>query len=112
MIEEQDVDAVATFDWTTFDSPSTSVITAIAEEAGMDPVTLKPLGKVIDPDALDTLLASTNYSERPPDASLEFTYQNYRILVKANGRGYLYVQEAGQLSTTESKQFDVPKQIE
>lgn len=112
MSDKQDVSPVETFEWTSFDSPSTAVVTAVAEEADTDPDTLEPLYEVIDPDALDTIIASTRYADRSPDTSIVFPYHHYRVTVKANGRGYLHGHNASQVATDEGEQFEVPHQAD
>jgi hypothetical protein len=110
MNDKQKRDPVETFDWTEFDSPSTAVVTAVAEEAGVDPITIDPLYEVVDPDALDTIVASRSYLHGSPNASTEFTYHGYRVLIKANGRGYLY--DVNHSSTAEPHQVDISKQAD
>lgn len=112
MSDKQDADPLATFDWTTSDSLTIAVVTAVAEEADVDPVTIEPLNEVVDPEAVDKIVASTSYPQGSPNASIEFTYQNYRILVKANGRGYLYDQDESLRSTAKRQQFEASKQAD
>lgn len=112
MIEGQDANAVVSFDWTTFNSPSTAVITAVAEEDDVDPVAIEPLYEVVDPDMLDNIVNRTIYPRGSPNARIEFTYRDYQVLVKANGRGYLYDQDDSLQSTAESGQSEVPKQAD
>lgn len=112
MSDEQDADPLEIFDWTKFNSPTIAVVTAVAEEADVDPVTIEPLNEVVDPEALDNIFASMSYPQGSPNASIEFTYQNYRILVKANGRGYLYDQDESLRSTAKCQQFEPFKQAD
>lgn len=90
MAHEQAVNAIASFDWTTFDSPSTAVVTTVASEAEVDPVAIDPIYEAIDPDSLDQLLTSTSYSHSSPHGSIEFAYHDYWVVVKPNGRGYIH----------------------
>lgn len=110
MVGEPDADPLVTFDWTTFDSPSTAVVTAVAETADRDPTTIDPLYEVVDPDALDDIVASTCYPRGTPDARIEFLYHGYRVLVKANGRGFLYGRDDVPLSTDGSLPFEARRQ--
>ncbi|WP_407075685.1 HalOD1 output domain-containing protein [Natronococcus wangiae] len=84
----EDRDAVTTFDLTDFCSTGLAVVTVVAEESDEDPLSLEPLYNTIDPECLDRI-CSTN-SSQSTDKSVKFTYQNYVVVVKANGRGNLY----------------------
>lgn len=90
MSATQNVTPTAAFNWTGFDSPSTAVITAVAEESDEDPRTLDPLYEVIDPESLNSFLALQSSSERTPNGSVEFEYQDYWVVINATGRGYIY----------------------
>lgn len=62
-------------------SVSQSVIEAIAEAKGTDPVELTPpLFEVIDPDALDQLFAATPTNERM-GGQVVFTHNGHEITV-------------------------------
>jgi hypothetical protein len=58
------------------------VVDAVANEADTDPTELTPLGTVIDPDALDSLVADAE----DRDVSVDFEYEGYRVTV-GNDRG-------------------------
>lgn len=60
----------------TKESPSTAVFSAIAEQEDRSPVELTPLATVIDPDALDNLLATD--TETP---QVSFEYCGYTVTV-------------------------------
>jgi hypothetical protein len=92
----------ATFDWTAFEGPSTAVVTAVAEESDEDPVALSPLYEVVDPDSLDSIFAPVSESTRVPTGSIQFEYHDYSVIIKANGRGYLYEQNNAQQATPTS----------
>lgn len=63
---------------------SESVIEAIAEAEGTDPVELTPpLYEVIDPDALDRLFAATPTEERM-DGRVMFSHERYEITVRGD----------------------------
>lgn len=68
-----------------------TVIEAVAEREGMDPVDLTPpLYDMIDPDAVNELLASIP-DEHRADVELTFTYSGYQITVQGNGHGRIEV---------------------
>lgn len=92
MSATQDITPTVTFDWTEFDSPSTAVITAVATNSDEDPTTIEPLNDVLDPDSLNSFLAVQGSAQHAPNESVEFEYQGYWIVIKANGQGYLYDQ--------------------
>ena len=54
--------------------PSTAVVLAVADELGRDELDLPPLGDVVDPDALDTLLRRAS-----SDAIVTFRYAGFEI---------------------------------
>lgn len=112
MTTEPDVDPLVTFDWTTSDSPSTAVVTAVAEAAGTDPVAIEPLYEAIDPDALDALVAPPTALGTAPSATIEFVYQDYRVRVGANGRGHLFDRDDIARPTAEGQRFEAPTQAE
>lgn len=69
---------------------SDSVVEAVAEAEGVDPLELTPpLFEVIDPDALDQVFAPT-----PTDGRMEgqvtFSYKGYNVTV--HGDGYVSVE--------------------
>lgn len=100
---------LTSFDWTEFEGPSTAIVTAVAEESGEDPVALSPIYEVVDPDSLDTIFALGNEPTRIPTGSVQFEYHGYSVIVKANGRGYLYEQDEGQQETPTSVPLEARK---
>lgn len=60
-------------------SPVVRVVTAVADELGLDPVAMDPLYETIDTDALDRLLES--------DATLEvvFEHDGHAIEIESDG---------------------------
>lgn len=111
MSEAQDINALVSFDCTTFESPSTAVVTAVAAASGVDPISIDPLYEVIDPDALNSIVATTDGASDSSSARIEFTYQDYRVLVKANGQGHLYEPDNRSLSAADSPEVEVTKQM-
>jgi len=62
-------------------SVSTSAVMAVADRLGVDPREMdEPLHDLVDPDALDTLVASMD------DGHVTFTMAGYRVRVRADGR--------------------------
>lgn len=80
----------AAFSWTDYDSVSSAVVTAVSEVSGDDPLNLTRLHDVIDPDALNKIFTRTGSSRAVSNGSVEFDYENYRVVIKENGRGYIY----------------------
>lgn len=72
--------------------PSHSIVTQIADVEGVDPTDLEPpLHAVVDPDALEQLIDSSE-----PSLSITFTYRDYRVRV--DGSGAVDVTTANQLT--------------
>lgn len=65
---------------------SEAVIRSIADAEGISPLDVQPpLATVIDPDALDQVVASmTRWSDEPAGV-VEFTYHGYIVSVTADG---------------------------
>lgn len=60
-----------------------AILTKIAEREGDPPAELTPpLYDVIEPDALETLFRKPIYGESRDTVSLEFTYLDYRVVVR------------------------------
>ena len=83
-----------TFEWTTTEGPSTTLVSAVSTVAGVDPLDMEQLYEVVDPDSLDTLFNSSRYNRAPPNGSVQFEYLGYWVVIKANGRGYVYDEKA------------------
>jgi len=58
------------------------VVDAVASETDTDPTELTPLGTVIDPEALDTLVAD----EGTRDVAVDFEYEGYLVSVSSDQR--------------------------
>lgn len=65
-------------------SPSKRVIDEVAEQKDIDPTTLPPLHRAIDPDALDALFAPTSQTDRMKGA-VSFKYSGYEVTVYSHG---------------------------
>jgi len=66
-------------------STSELVVYGIAEVTDTDPTSLRPLGEVIDPDALDAIFDRSDTGELG-DAHLSFGYEGYEVTVFNHGR--------------------------
>lgn len=62
------------------DAVSSRVVSAVATEAGVDPMTLPPLQDTIDTDALDTLGTST--AGRQSACTVQFAYAGWSVEVR------------------------------
>ncbi|WP_226008397.1 HalOD1 output domain-containing protein [Natrinema salinisoli] len=61
---------------------SQTVINAVSEVIGCDPIELDPVYEYIDPDALDAVFSSpSSIGENQDDIYLEFAYMTYRVTV-------------------------------
>lgn len=85
-----DSDVARTFDWDAADGPSQALLLALAAERDADPAALPPLYSVVDADALDGLFGRSELSGDPVNGSVRFDYAGYEVVVRSNGRGYLY----------------------
>ena len=70
MVQHYTIDAV--------ESPSEAVCSAVAATKGCSPMDIRPLGAIIDPDALDTLLTGG-----PKTTEVSFRYCGYNVTVTA-----------------------------
>lgn len=64
------------------DTPVYAVVSAVADVTGDDPCDLPPLARVIDPDALNAILASDSASE---DTVVRFQYAGHTVVVTGEG---------------------------
>lgn len=76
---------VVEFDTDSDRSTSEIVVYSIAEVADEDPTALRPLGEVIDPDALDTIFDRPS-ADDSGDAHISFGYEGYEVTVFSHGR--------------------------
>lgn len=103
-------DPLVTFDVTTFDAPSTAVVSVVAEITGGDPTTMTPLYEVLDPDALDAIVSPANHPRESPCVHAEFVYQDYRIHIDATGQGYVYDTDDSLQPTPDSQRAETATQ--
>lgn len=92
-IQVPDAPPQGTFEWTTAEAPSHTLVRTVSEVADADPAEMKPLYDVVDPESLDELFFPAPYRRAPPDGCVQFEYLDYVVVVKANGRGYVYDKE-------------------
>ncbi|MCU4744792.1 HalOD1 output domain-containing protein [Natronoglomus mannanivorans] len=64
------------------ETPVFAVVSAVAEASGADPLELPPLGRAIDPDALNELFTGRSESTV---AEVTFQYAGYDVTVRGNG---------------------------
>lgn len=64
-------------DW---DEPAVQVVEEVARVKDVDPLDLDLLNEVVDPDALNDLVAHA-----PGAVRIEFEYENQRVTVRGNG---------------------------
>lgn len=72
------------------ESVSRAVVRAVSAVEGRNPESLRPLGEVLDPDALDALFGSRADGTSRPGGRLSFVYSTCRVTVD-NGE-YLTLQ--------------------
>lgn len=77
---------LATFDPGAGERASEAVITAVADLAGTSPIELEPLYDVVDPDALDSLVAHARRVDNGDAHELQFTYEGYDVDVRTDGQ--------------------------
>lgn len=67
-------------------SVSEAVVTAVADADGVSPVdVVPPLYEAIDPDALETALASMSSGPHELAGRVEFAYSGYEVAVTEDG---------------------------
>ena len=68
-----------------------AILTEIAKREGDPPAELTPpLYTVIDPDVLEALFGNPRYGESRDTVSLEFTYLDYRVVVRGSDEIEIY----------------------
>lgn len=78
---------------------SETVVTAVAEATGVDPVDLDPLYDVVDPDALDQIFRSTGTS--PPNSmEVRFSMAGCHVVVRGDGEVVVTPPESDESSIT------------
>ncbi|MDQ2051818.1 HalOD1 output domain-containing protein [Natronolimnohabitans sp. A-GB9] len=77
---------LATFDPDAGERASEAVITAVADLTGISPIELEPLYDVVDPDALDSLVAHARRADGADTHELQFSYEGYDVDVRTDGQ--------------------------
>lgn len=72
-------------DWTDDVPLSTTVLSAVAATADVDPIELPPLNDAIDPDALDSLFAPREDGTRRTPGTVSFEFAGFTVTVAADG---------------------------
>lgn len=96
-------DPLLSFQWSGHERPSEALITAVAEVADEEPMTLDPLYESIDPEALDRLFRPASDSKAPEHGVVTFAYAGYRVAITAERTGYVYPQ--AEIATTHNGSF-------
>lgn len=66
--------------------PTTTVIEAIAEHEGLDPLDLEqPLYEVVDPDALDSMIGDGEAGHGLSDITVQFSYNGCTVHASSDG---------------------------
>jgi hypothetical protein len=72
------------YDWSAT-APSTAVVETVGDAVGCDPMRLPPLYDVVDPDALDTLVRSTDTRGTDQHTSVSFRFADRQVTVRSTG---------------------------
>ena len=73
--------------WTSNESPSWSVIEAVAEATETEPEHLRPLYDVVDPDALDAMFdADADPDDESATVSVSFQFEGCSVTVRGDGK--------------------------
>lgn len=72
-------------------SPSSAVVTAVAEAADRDPAAIDPLYNYVDPDAIDTVVGS---AALPAELDLQFRFADYRVRLQGDGTVTVHRQQS------------------
>ncbi len=70
------------YDVDTDETISMAVVRAVSALAGQDPLSLPPLGNVLDTDALDALFDTRSEGTPRTGGQLSFVYNGYRVTVE------------------------------
>lgn len=66
--------------------PSVEIVREIANREGVDPCDLEtPLYDVLDPEALDSLVAHAGSDRENANPNVEFSYLGYRVTIQSPG---------------------------
>ena len=73
-------------DWTADESITVSIVTAIAQRAGVDPEDVSHLYERLDPDSLESLFSPTTQSGARNSGHLWIPVDDFGVTVYADGR--------------------------
>lgn len=73
------------FDWTETPDVSATVLSAFAEETGVDLAEAPPVFETIDPDALGALMAHRTTRDTSAEVSVQFPFEGYTIRISSDG---------------------------
>lgn len=65
--------------------PSERVVEAVAANQDVDPIELKPLYEVVDPDALDAIVGPSGDVGPAAACTVEFDYAGVSVVVRTDG---------------------------
>lgn len=87
MQDEVTGEYVARYDWESPVPLTTVLVELVAEVNDADPERLEPLGRVVDPEAMDALFASTDRYPGNHDAGsrLMFRFEDLDVTIEADG---------------------------
>lgn len=87
VLDETTGEYVARYDWGSGVPLSTVLIELVADVVNDDPEQLDPLGEVADPDAIDTLFASTHRypGNRSTASKLGFRFHDLYVTIEGDG---------------------------
>lgn len=83
---------------------------AVSEQAGVDPMDITPLQRVIDTDAVNSLFRPAP-SAPSRTGTLQFEYLGYRIVLN-NQTGYLYQQSDSPAVGVDESERSIPAEAE
>ncbi|MWV64304.1 hypothetical protein GRS48_05620 [Halorubrum sp. JWXQ-INN 858] len=81
---ERDGTVRAEFDWSAV-SPSTAVVQTVAIASNREPAAMEPLYEVVDADAVDTLIGSTDTGPAEKEVVVSFAYVGCDVTVHGDG---------------------------
>lgn len=96
----------STFEIADHQQVAPQIVEAIADQEGVDPLTLSPsLYEIIDPEALEALFASTTRVER--QGQVEFPYHGHQITISADSGYTITVEEFDQSASEQNQALEI-----
>ncbi|MDF9744015.1 HalOD1 output domain-containing protein [Natrinema salsiterrestre] len=74
----------ARHDWTASDVPTPAIVRGVAAVTGTDPMEMRPLYDVLDPEAVNQFVTHASGRGRP--TRLSFRFEDCAVAVHADGR--------------------------